>query len=38
MHPYTSDAFWARQEELQRGVYRLGPVRHVFAPKFAPPR
>ncbi len=32
------DAFWAQQEQLQRGVYRLGPVRHVFTPKFVPPR
>jgi hypothetical protein len=33
-----ADAFWAEQEHLQRDIYKLGPVRHVFAPKFAPPR
>lgn len=33
-----ADAFWAEQEHLQREIYKLGPVRHVFAPKFAPPR
>ncbi len=30
--------FWAEQEHLQRRVYGLGPVRHVFARKFSPPR
>jgi len=30
-------AFWAEQENLQRHVYRLGPVRHVFTRKFHPP-
>ncbi len=29
-----ADQFWAEQESLQRDVYRLGPVRHVFARKF----
>ena len=33
-----ADAFWAEQERLQRDVYRLGPVRHIFAPKFSPPK
>ncbi len=32
------DAFWAEQEHLQRDIYRLGPVRHVFARKFQAPR
>ena len=32
-----ADRFWAEQEHLQRDVYRLGPVRHVFTPKFQPP-
>jgi hypothetical protein len=32
-----AEAFWAEQERLNRGVYRLGPVRHIFAPKFAAP-
>jgi hypothetical protein len=32
------DAFWAEQEHLQRDVYRLGPVRHVFARRFHPPK
>lgn len=31
-------AFWAEQEHLQRDVYQLGPVRHVFARKFHAPR
>lgn len=31
------DRFWAEQEHLQRDVYRLGPVRHVFARKFRSP-
>ncbi|NOY82234.1 MAG: hypothetical protein GXP31_14645 [Kiritimatiellaeota bacterium] len=33
-----ADKFWAEQERLQRQVYGLGPVRHVFARKFSPPR
>ncbi|HOJ21201.1 MAG TPA: hypothetical protein PLY56_06680 [Armatimonadota bacterium] len=33
-----ADAFWAEQERLQRDAYRLGPVRHIFAPKFSPPK
>lgn len=33
-----ADRFWAEQEHLQRDVYKLGPVRHVFAVKFHPPR
>ncbi len=32
------DGFWAEQERLQRQVYKLGPVRHVFARRFSPPR
>lgn len=32
-----ADLFWAEQEHLLRDVYRLGPVRHVFARKFHPP-
>ncbi|MEZ5276076.1 MAG: hypothetical protein R3F07_06840 [Opitutaceae bacterium] len=32
-----ADRFWAEQEHLSRDVYRLGPVRHVFARKFHPP-
>lgn len=32
-----ADRFWAEQEHLQREVYKLGPVRHVFARKFRPP-
>ncbi|OGV62280.1 MAG: hypothetical protein A2283_17655 [Lentisphaerae bacterium RIFOXYA12_FULL_48_11] len=31
------EEFWAQQEHLQRDIYRLGPVRHVFTPKFRPP-
>jgi hypothetical protein len=30
------DEFWDEQEHLNRDVYRLGPVRHVFARKFSP--
>ena len=33
----TVDQFWSEQEHLYRDVYRLGPVRHVFAQKFVPP-
>jgi len=33
-----ADQFWAEQEHLQRGIYELGPVRHVFAVKFHAPR
>lgn len=32
-----ADRFWAERERMQREVYRLGPVRHVFAAKFQPP-
>lgn len=32
-----ADAFWAERERLQRDVYRLGPVRHIFAVTFRPP-
>ncbi len=32
------DSFWKEQEHLQRDVYRLGPVRHVFARRFNPPK
>jgi hypothetical protein len=31
------DSFWAEQEHLLRDVYKLGPLRHVFARKFVPP-
>ncbi|MFZ2643109.1 MAG: hypothetical protein WA117_19100 [Verrucomicrobiia bacterium] len=31
------DKFWAEQENLHRNIYKLGPVRHVFTPKFSPP-
>ena len=31
------DKFWAEQENLHRNIYKLGPVRHVFTPKFQPP-
>jgi hypothetical protein len=30
-----ADEFWAEQEHLNRDVYRLGPMRHVFARKFS---
>ncbi len=29
--------FWAEKEHLYREVYKLGPLRHVFAQKFLPP-
>jgi hypothetical protein len=32
-----AEKFWAEQERLNREVYRLGPTRHILAPKFAPP-
>lgn len=32
-----ADDFWAEQEHLSRDVYKLGPVRHVFARKFCAP-
>ncbi|MCX6901214.1 MAG: hypothetical protein NT105_21265 [Verrucomicrobia bacterium] len=32
-----ADKFWSEQEYLQRNIYKLGPVRHVFTPKFMPP-
>ncbi|MDB6028911.1 MAG: hypothetical protein JWM68_5134 [Verrucomicrobiales bacterium] len=32
-----ADEFWGEQEHLQRDVYKLGPLRHVFARKFIPP-
>lgn len=32
-----ADSFWVEQEHLQRDVYKLGPVRHVFARKFHAP-
>lgn len=32
------DDFWAEQEHLQRDIYRLGPVRHVFSRKFNAPK
>lgn len=32
-----ASAFWAEQERLHRDVYKLGPVRHIFAPQFNPP-
>lgn len=32
-----ADQFWAEQEHLNRDVYRLGPLRHIFAAKARPP-
>jgi hypothetical protein len=32
-----ADEFWAEKEHLLRDVYKLGPLRHVFAQKFIPP-
>jgi hypothetical protein len=29
--------FWSEKEHLYREVYKLGPIRHVFAQKFLPP-
>ncbi len=31
-----ADQFWRTQEQLQRGVWGLGPVRHVLNVQFAP--
>lgn len=31
------EQFWAEQEHLHRDIYKLGPLRHVFARKFNPP-
>ena len=29
--------FWTEREHLYRDIYKLGPLRHVFAQKFVPP-
>lgn len=32
-----ADDYWAEIEHLQRDIYKLGPLRHVFGQKFLPP-